>query len=403
VKITLITGGAPHYEAGLVSGLVKQGLLLDVVGGDDLAGVPTLRDPAVRFLNIFGTLNPGSSVWRKLRRLLTSYLGLMHYAMTTESPLFHLQWPYKFVFFDRTLLNVYYKALGKKLVFTAHNIDQDARDGTHSWSNQISLRFLYWIVDHIIVHTNLMKAQLVDGFGIKEGKVSVIPHGVMSTVPESSIGRLEARRRLGLGPDERVLLFFGLISPYKGLEHLISAVGQLRSNGTTCSLLIAGRIKECQEYWESLQQLVAQHQVGDQVRTELRHIPDNEVEIYFKAADVLVMPYNNIFQSGVLFLSYRFGLPVIAADVGSMGEDVVAGVTGYVFRAKDAKDLARTIEEFFSSLLYRELETRRRIIRDWAFERYSWTRIGELTSAVYTSIAGVQNVGNTIESSSPRV
>jgi D-inositol-3-phosphate glycosyltransferase len=362
-----------------------------------------MRDPAVSFRNIYGTLKPGSSVFRKMRQLLTSYLGLMRYAATTDSRLFHIQWPYKFEFFDRTLLNLYYKALGKKLVFTAHNVDQDARDGTRSWSNQISLRFLYRIVDHVIVHTNLMKTQVVDGFGIKAAKVSVIPHGVMSTVPESSIGRLDARQRLGLRPDEGVLLFFGLVSPYKGLEHLVSALGQLRANGRKYLLLIAGRIKECPEYWESIQQLIAQHQLSDQVRTELRHIPDDEVEIYFKAADVLVMPYNNIFQSGVLFLAYRFGLPVIAANVGSMGEDVISGTTGFVFRAKDSNDLARTIEGFFSSPLYKELETRRQTIRDYAFERYSWTRIGELTNLVYKSVAGMQNAGRTVESAAPRV
>ena len=64
-------------------------------------------------------------------------------------------------------------------------------------------------------------------------------------------------------------------------------------------------------------------------------IPDEETEIYFKAADVLVLPYRHIYQSGVLFLGYSFGLPVLAADVGSLKDEIVEGKTGFVFRPED--------------------------------------------------------------------
>ena len=115
-------------------------------------------------------------------------------------------------------------------------------------------------------------------------------------------------------------------------------------------------------------------------------MPDADTEIYFKAADVVVLPYTHIFQSGVLFLGYNFGLPVIASDVGSLKEDIVEGRTGFVCNPRDSVDLAKSIETYFSSALYRQLETRRKEIQAFANEKYSWSKVGEITRAVYRSL-----------------
>jgi len=290
------------------------------------------------------------------------------------------------VFLDRTVLNVYYKALGKKIVFTAHNVDQGARDGAHLWRNRSSLLFLYKIVDHVIVHTNKMKRDLANGFGISESKVSVIPHGVNCAVPESAVTREEARRVLRLPDGKRALLFFGLISPYKGLEYLITALARLRREKQEVSLVVAGRIKECEPYWHEVCRSIQCEGLSNDVMIHTKHIPDESVEIYFKAADVLIMPYRNIFQSGVLFLAYRFGLPVIATDVGSLREDVIEGKTGHICKPEDPDDLAKTIGRYFASDLFKDLENRRQQIRDYAHQRYSWSRIGEMTRKVYEKV-----------------
>jgi D-inositol-3-phosphate glycosyltransferase len=386
VKISLITGGAPHYEQGLVSGLAEQPLEIDVIGGDELGATPVMHLPRVHFKNLHGTQNADSPFWLKLARVFRVYLRIICYSAMSRAKVVHIQWPYKFVFLDRTVLNLYYKALGKKIVFTAHNIDGDARDGTSSWSKRFSLRFLYRIVDHIIVHTDRMKSELVTDFGIRETKISVIPHGVMSAVPESSLDGAGARKLLKIGPDQRVVLFFGLITPYKGLENLVEALGQLRQEGRKLTLLVVGRIKECPEYWEKVRGMIERLGLVNDVITELKRVPDESVEIYFKAADVLVLPYRSIFQSGVLFLTYRFGLPLIATDVGSFKEDIIRGKTGFVCRADDSADMAKTINEYFDSDLFADLENKRREIREYAYDRYSWSRIGEMTRKVYEQV-----------------
>src|SRR6202043_640122 len=98
---------------------------------------------------------------------------------------------------------------------------------------------------------------------------------------------------------------------------------------------------------------------------KIEFVPDGETELYFKAADVLVLPYTHIFQSGVLFLGYNFGLPVIASDVGSLKEDIVEGKSGFVCKPRDPADLVKRIEDYFSSELYQQLAMRRQDIRDF--------------------------------------
>jgi glycosyltransferase involved in cell wall biosynthesis len=115
-------------------------------------------------------------------------------------------------------------------------------------------------------------------------------------------------------------------------------------------------------------------------------VPDEETEVYFKAADVLALPYTNIFQSGVLFLGYSFGLPVLAADVGSLREEVVEGTTGFVFAPQNAVALAKALETYFSSDLFQSLEERRPSIREYANARYSWDAVVERTESVYAAV-----------------
>ncbi len=118
-------------------------------------------------------------------------------------------------------------------------------------------------------------------------------------------------------------------------------------------------------------------------------IPDDETEVYFKAADVLVLPYVDIYQSGVLFLAHSFGLPVLASDVGSLKDDIVEGKNGFMFKPKDPEDLAKTIEKYFASDLYKNLGSRRQEIQDYATERHSWEIVAQKTMSVYASLLNI--------------
>jgi glycosyltransferase involved in cell wall biosynthesis len=311
---------------------------------------------------------------------------LLLYAATSKAPVFHILWNNKLEFVDRTFLLLYYRLFGKAIVYTVHNVNIRKRDGKDSFLNRLTLRAQYHLVDHLFVHTTKMSQELHDEFGVSLDKISVIPFGINSTVPNTAMTPPESRQRLGLSPSDKVILFFGNIAPYKGLNYLVDAVALLARRMPQCRLIIAGRIKGSESHWAEITAQIATHGLRSIILGRIEFIPDAETETYFKAADVLVLPYTHVFQSGVLFLGYNFGLPVIAADVGTLKEDIFEGETGFVCRPKDAVSLAATLERYFESELYRTLESRRREIHRFAAERYSWTKVATITKDVYMTV-----------------
>jgi glycosyltransferase involved in cell wall biosynthesis len=389
IEVAVLTGGGDKpYALGLAECLISQGISFDFIGSDELDTPELRQNSLVRFLNLRSDMRPDVNLIKKLGRVLIYYLRLLYYAATAKPKIFHILWNNKLVWLDRTLLMLYYRLLGKRIAFTAHNVNAGQRDGNDSLLNRLTLRIQYHLVDHVLVHTQQMKRELRTDFGVPDAKVSVIPFGVNSTVPNTLLTPVEARQRLGLSASQKVLLFFGNIAPYKGLEYLVDALALLTSREPDYRLIIAGRPKNCASYWEAIQRRISRPELRSNVIERIEYVPDSDTEIYFKAADVLVLPYTHIFQSGVLFLGYNFGLPVIASDVGSLKEDIIAGKTGFVCRPQDSRDLADTIETYFGSSLYRQLNTSRQEIRDFAHEKYSWTRVGEITRAVYRSLDG---------------
>ena len=150
--------------------------------------------------------------------------------------------------------------------------------------------------------------------------------------------------------------FFSVESqPYKGLEYLIAAFRQIRAQCEDYRLIIAGSPENCERYWRTIREAIREDVQSGRVVLRAEFIPDDETEVYFKAADVLVLPYRDIYQSGVLFLGHSFGLPVLAADVGSLKDEIVEGKTGFIFRPEDPVDLAKAIERYFASDLYADL------------------------------------------------
>jgi D-inositol-3-phosphate glycosyltransferase len=387
LHVTLLTGGGDKpYALGLADALVSRHISLDFIGSDDLSVPELLTNSRINFLNLRRDQRSEARLPEKVLRILSYYAKLILYAVTAEPKLFHILWNNKFEFFDRTLLMLYYKLLRKRLVFTAHNVNAGKRDLNDSWLNRASLKIQYHFSDHVFVHTNGMKNELVKDFCVPKDKVTVIPFGINNTVPTSRLSTAEAKQQLGVDGGDKTILFFGNIAPYKGLEYLVAAFCQLLRTDRSYRLLIVGKRKGPASYWNEIRRAILRAGVGNRVIEKIEYVPDETIELYFKAADVLILPYTHVFQSGVLFLGYSFGLPAIAADVGDLREEIVEGKTGFVFKAKDSSDLARTIRNYFSSDLFRELGSRRAEIKAYANETYSWTKVATITTAIYSRV-----------------
>ena len=388
LSIALLTGGDDRpYALGMASALIGQGISIDFIGSDKLDAPELHTSSLLTFLNLRGDQREDAPWRRKFVRILTYYARLVRYVVKSKPRIFQILWNNKFEHFDRTLLMLYYRLFRKRIILTAHNVNMRKRDGRDNWLNRFSLGIQYRLCDHILVHTGAMKDELVADFGIASQRVSVIPFGINNTCPATALGRCEARERIGIGQDDKTLLFFGQIAPYKGLEYLIAAMVELAKEDKGLRLVIAGRIKPGYvSYWNAVQREISRAGLDNCIIQYIRFIPETEVEVYFKAADVAVIPYVEIFQSGVPFLSYSFGLPVIATNAGSLRNDIVEAKTGFLCRRADAADLARAIRSYFASDLYHGLDQHRRTIREFANERNSWTKVGEIIEGVYRRV-----------------
>lgn len=389
IAVSLLTGGSDKpYVYGLTTSLTSKGARLDLIGSEELDRPEYHNNPAVNFFKLRGDQRPDVSFAQKMLRISMYYAKLIRYAATARSRVFHILWNNRFEFFDRTLLMLYYRALRKKIVLTVHNVNTERRDGKDTALNRVTLRVQYRLAHHIFVHTEKMKSELVAEYGVQKDRVTVIPFGINNAVPNTSLTPREAKQRLRISEDERVVLFFGRITPYKGLEFLAAAFQELLARHDNYRLLIAGRPDRCEEYWASIRQGLADEVRRGRILLRAEYIPDEETEVYFKAADVLALPYKDIYQSGVLFLAHSFGLPVIAADVGSLKDDIIEGQTGFVFSPEDPNDLATAVERYFTSDLYANLTSRRREIRDNAAQRHSWDVVAQTTMSVYADLRG---------------
>jgi glycosyltransferase involved in cell wall biosynthesis len=386
-RIALLTGGDDRpYVLGLVPALTSEGITLDVIGSNDLELPELLHNSSVNFLNLRGDQHSDADLASKVARVLRYYWRLFSYAAIARVKVFHVLWNNKFEFFDRTLLMLCYKLTGKRIVLTAHNVNMRKRDGTDSWLNRWSLRTQYRLVDYIFVHTDKMKAELLADFGVNQNKVSVIPFGINNTAPKTDLTSCDAKRMLDIADTDKTILCFGQLAPYKGLEYLVAAFAKVLTEDGNYRLIIAGKPKWNHAYWERIEQLMIDNSVRHRVIERIEHVPDEQTELYFKAADVLVLSYTQIFQSGVIFLGYSFGLPAIVTDVGSLREEVIEGETGFVCKPRDSSDLARVIRKYFASDLFRNLETRRLEIKAYANERYSWDNVAAITTRVYSDL-----------------
>ena len=385
-EVVLLTGGGDRpYAFGLTHGLAAQGATLEVIVSDEL-DEPALRAlPGVTLRNLRGSAQSNVSLARKVGRVLRYYARLIAYAATAKPRIFHILWNNRFEWLDRTAVMLYYRMLGKKVMLTLHNVNARRRDGNDSFMNRLTLRSQYRLANHIFLHTEKMKQELMEEFGVPESRITVIPFGINNSVANTDLTCEEARLRLGIRDREKSILFYGNIAPYKGLEHLATAFANIAARDSGYRLIIAGRPKNCDAYWAEIQELIRPYVSDGRIVLRAEFIPDDETEVYFKAADVAVLPYTHIYQSGVLFLAYSFGLPVLVSDVGSLKEDVDEGKTGFVFAPESSSSLVTGIERYFSSDLYNNLSERRAWIAEHAAKRNSWDAISNVILQTYSN------------------
>ena len=206
--------------------------------------------------------------------------------------------------------------------------------------------------------------------------VALTPHPLYDNFGEA-VEKSEARRLLGLPSDKTILLFFGFIRDYKGLDLLMKAYAKVRRDNVQCTkdllLVVAGEFYNNSEQYKTLEKELG---IEGTIAWHTDFIPDDKVRLYFSAADLIVQPYKSATQSGVTQIAYHFEKPMLVTNVGGLAEIVPDGKVGYVCEVSESS-VADAISRFAAmEPTQREQQFRKHIQTEK--QKYAWTNMTRL-------------------------
>lgn len=299
--------------------------------------------------------------------------------------IFHLHW-LNFLFVDVTdpvearsrvddfLIKILqFKSRGGRLVWTIHNTlshDMPFVD----YERDLSVR-LTALADVLHFHSEASITEVEEAFPIPRAKVRICPHGAYVGAYPDFVRPSQARRLLGLQKSDEVVLFTGQIRPYKGVENLVSVMRRILKDRPKAILLVAG--KASFDLPASIEPALTEEE-KNRIRVVDRFLEDGELQLYFRAADLAVYPYQKILTSGSMLLALSYGVPVVIPRVGMTAEvldDAGAGVT-YDGNGGDAA-LEKVLQELLAGKDKGVLDTMGKNARALA-ESLQWQDFGEV-------------------------
>jgi glycosyltransferase involved in cell wall biosynthesis len=254
------------------------------------------------------------------------------------------------------------------LVTTVHDVYKHPGDRDMIFGAEYTRRIAFYRSQQLIVHAQALKEALVQDFQIPAAQVNILAHGELGSLFQRRTGGKKLER------EPYTLLFFGRIWPYKGLKFLLEAMPLIAEKIPQVKLIIAGKGESLQEYLAN---------GYDQSHLEIINdfIPLADVAGLFQRSALSVLPYIEASQSGVANLSYGMGVPVVASDIGGLGELVMSGEDGLLVPAGDVQALADAIIHLLSDSHLQEK------MRTAALERcqqdLNWSNIAAQTMQVY--------------------
>lgn len=248
-----------------------------------------------------------------------------------------------------------------KVLFIADNvIPHEKRPG-----DRLFTRFAFASVDYFIVQSDAVERDLMK---VKpEANYAKLPHPVYEIFGER-MDRNEARSALNIPSEAPVILFFGYIRKYKGLDILLRAMPALIRKFPEIRLVVAGEFYGDEAEYRTLIAELGIPSKNLVLATD--YIANEEVTKYFSAANVTVLPYRSATQSGIVQIAYNFDVPVIATDVGGLAEVVIDGKSGLIADKPTAEAVAESVSTFFSEGLEPQLTEGVREEK----QKYTWDR-----------------------------
>ncbi|MBU2636398.1 MAG: glycosyltransferase [Bacteroidetes bacterium] len=309
------------------------------------------KSPSVPVVQLIDSINPFN--WIKVAKEIRERkpdLLIFKYWLPFFGPCF------------RTIAKHAKKNSNIKVLFICDNvIPHEKRPGDIAFTKYAFKQSDYFIVQSKSVETDLLSL-------FPNAKYKFAPHPVYE-IFGSPIDKPQAHKTLGIY-SEKVILFFGYIRQYKGLMVLLDAMNEIAKTSTPPRLLVVGEFYDDEEKYRNR---VKELQLENFVQFVSDYVPNDKVNIYFSAADVVVLPYISATQSGITQIAYNFDKPVISTDVGGLAEVVIDGQTGFIVPPNNPKKLAEAIIKFYSEKKEKEFSNNVKVEK----RKYSWKHFVE--------------------------
>lgn len=319
------------YTFPLANGLTVHGIDVDLV----IDQKQEQENCLCRLEQLFNTSEKNIGKIKKLMNYISSYKYICRMLEGELYDVIHTEW-YTFSPIDYIFIKKIKNKYKVRYVATVHDIlpfNQMKYD-------MFFHKRLYALADSIILQApgNLKRFESL--FPESKSKTKMIPHGHMLDYAQP-IEQHKAREKLSIPDDRLVFLFFGQIKKVKGVDVLLRAVIQLQKTHPELYFIIAGSVWKAD--FSECEKLIKENHLDGYVKADIRYIPDDEVKDYYSASDVSVLPYTDVYQSGVIQLSYAYRKPVVASALEAFTQFVKEGKTGFLAEPGNAEDLALAI------------------------------------------------------------
>ncbi len=272
---------------------------------------------------------------------------------------------------------------GQRVVWTVHNLQNHER--RHVGIERFFTRLFARLADGVIAHSPGAGAQAARAFGIRDaGRIAVVPHASYVGCYPNEIAAGAARERLGLPPSAVVFLFLGRIQPYKGVLELVETFRQME--GADARLVIAGRPAD-----DDARRVIEEAVAGDpRVLFRPGYVPDDELQVYMNAADVVALPFRDILTSSSVVLAMSFGKACLVPARGCIPETLPEG-GGFLYDPDDPRGLPSALAEAYRRRddLAEMGQINLRQARQW-----TWDRVASATAEVYRGVCGAGSEGS---------
>ena len=367
-------GGAFHlYVFGQSMGLINSGVDVSLYTNNETTN-PKIK--GLKFFSFYKDIFASKSkIINGLQWIIGSVKSILHARFSGVS-IFHFHIFHVNILILFNLLLV--KLLFGRLVLTIHDVTSFANIG----NTPIMDSFIYRLSDLNLTHNQFSKGEIEKSERFSNDRVLIVPHGNYSPFINIQKDKKKSREYLALPIDKTIILFFGMIKKVKGLDVLLQSLRKVVAMNPDTVLLVAGKTWE--NNFQNYQDIIDRYGLAEHIILHNKFIPHEDVEYYYCASDLVILPYKRIYQSGVLMMALSYERPVLVSDLPPLKEVISDNENGFLFNSEDSNDLAKKLTAVLSDK--ENLERVRKNGIATINTEFDWNNIGQLTKTAYQTL-----------------